>query len=319
MPLQDVLDSGFVGGGNPELVPGSFLFNADNILWQNSLLQPIGGMDRIWQQLLIQRVPVGAVERQGPDDPRWPELSRRQERYVGDLVLLNHPVTSIVSGSNGVRIVAKGQPRSVDFCISTMAPKLLLNTLPANPNDQPLTKLRNALEAADPMVPAIKVGWQAKNRFWEKENHIYGGISWIDEQMGQIWYPSEDFNASTGVLTGAYNRGPAATSFGQLTQAKRLEAALSGGEKLHPRSADGRFPGYRDSVYRGVTIAWQYMPFQQGGWAPVIATRQPEIYKTMVTPLRRLYVAGDTYSYLPGWLEGAVTSADKAVEAIGCA
>src|SRR6185436_18103406 len=26
VPLQDVLDSGFVGGGNPELVPGSFLF-----------------------------------------------------------------------------------------------------------------------------------------------------------------------------------------------------------------------------------------------------------------------------------------------------
>jgi monoamine oxidase len=163
------------------------------------------------------------------------------------------------------------------------------------------------------MVPAIKVGWQARTRFWEKENRIYGGISWTDDDIGQIWYPSEDFNTPTGVLTGAYNRGPTAAKFGDKGQDARIDAALIGGENLHP--------GFAGKVYsdKGVTIAWQYMPFQQGGWAPVIATRQPEIYQTIITPLGRLYVAGDTYSYLPGWLEGAVTSAYKAVDAIGCA
>ena len=69
MALGDILNSGFVGGGNPETSPGSFMFNADNIDWQNSLMQPVGGMDRVWQRLLVQEVPVAAV-RMRNDDPR---------------------------------------------------------------------------------------------------------------------------------------------------------------------------------------------------------------------------------------------------------
>src|SRR5271165_2780554 len=53
------------------------------------------------------------------------------------------------------------------------------------------------------MTPAIKVGWQTVSRFWEEENNIYGGISWTTDIIGQIWYPSEDFNARTAVITGA--------------------------------------------------------------------------------------------------------------------
>jgi monoamine oxidase len=310
VPWDKVLESGFVGGGNPELEPGSFLFNADNILWQNSLMQPIGGMDRIWQRLLVQTIPREAIE-MNADDPREREFEGRSERYVGDLVRLNQPVKRLVSSRDRVTIIpVNGQAWNADFCISTMAPKLLQEALP---NDEYHARLRAALGRADPMVPAIKVGWQARTRFWEKENHIYGGISWTDDDIGQIWYPSEDFNMPTGVLTGAYNRGPTAAKFGDKGQDERIDAALIGGETLHP--------GFKGKVYsdKGVTIAWQYMPFQLGGWAPLIATRQPEIYQTMIMPLGRLYVAGDSYSYLPGWLEGAVTSAYKAVDAIGCA
>jgi hypothetical protein len=57
VPLNETLDSGFVGAGNPETSPGSFLFNSENIFWQTSLLQPVGGMNRIWQQLLLQEIP----------------------------------------------------------------------------------------------------------------------------------------------------------------------------------------------------------------------------------------------------------------------
>jgi monoamine oxidase len=128
---------------------------------------------------------------------------------------------------------------------------------------------------------------------------------------------SEDFNARTGVLTGAYNRGPTADKFGKLTQAQRIAKALEGGQQLHP-STGGNDPGFRGKIYidRGVTIAWQHMPFQVGGWAGLTATRQPEIYQTIIKPQGRLYLAGDVYSYLPGWLEGAVTSVYKAIGAL---
>jgi monoamine oxidase len=314
VPLEDVLKSGFVGGGDPELTPGSFLFNTDNILWQNSLMQPVGGMDRIWQRLLVQRIPEAAI-RLHPNDPRESGMRGRQIRYVGDLVLLKYPVTRIenVQGTKKIRVMTKNSVEVADFCLSTMAPNLLQGILPADQFPRDFTDALGQVE----QVPAIKVGWQARRRFWEKENRIYGGISWTDDDIGQIWYPSEEFNAPTGVLTGAYNRGPVAEKFGRLTQAERIAKALEGGQHLHPATGPNQ-PGFESEIYtdRGVTIAWHYMPYQIGGWAGLTATRQPQIYQTIIKPQGQLFLAGDAYSYLPGWLEGAVTSVYKAIEAL---
>ncbi|MGH7117774.1 MAG: flavin monoamine oxidase family protein [Acetobacteraceae bacterium] len=322
VPLKQTLDSDFVGGGNPETSPGSFLFNGDNGLWQASLLQPVGGMDRIWQQLLLQEIPTNAVQLRN-DDPRAARLKARDaagkgvRRYVGDLVLLNYRATGIHDDPTQSRIrvdYAWTDPVSgragtgaatAEFCISTMAPNLLASIRTSLPD-----WFRTAL-AGVTQTPAIKVGWQARTRFWETEDNIYGGISWTDDIIGQIWYPSEDFGAHTGVLTGAYNRGPAAAVFGSYNQSQRLQAALAGGEKLHP--------GFTQKVYagKGLTIAWQYMPNQVGGWAADTATEQSEIYRKITTlPQGRLYLAGDVWSYLPGWQEGAVTSAYAAIEAL---
>ena len=87
-------------------------------------------------------------------------------------------------------------------------------------------------------IPACKVGWQAKTRFWEKEDRIYGGISWTTDIISQIWYPSSGFHEEFGVLTGAYNRGDQARQFQALTVPERIAAALAGGEKLHPGFTD---------------------------------------------------------------------------------
>jgi monoamine oxidase len=192
---------------------------------------------------------------------------------------------------------------TADFCFSSMAPNLLAR-LPSSLD----ADFRHWLSAVD-QTPAIKVGWQAKSRFWQQENHIYGGISWTSDIIGQIWYPSDDFNAHTGVLTGAYNRGDAATEFGKYDQATRIEKALAGGDLLHP--------GFRDKVYadKGLTIAWHYMPFQVGGWPSDTATTQPIVYEHITDlPQGRLYLAGDAWSYLPGWQEGAVTSVYAALD-----
>lgn len=322
VPLQETLDSQFVGGGNPETSPGSYLYNADNIDWQNSLMQPIGGMDRVWQRLLVQAIPAGSLRiRSG--DPRTRVLQARDgrgrgvRRYVGDLVLLNHRVTGIHEdpGGKAIRIdFAASDPATgktvtgsemADFCFSSMAPNLLAKT-PTS-----LSPEFNKWLAAVDQTPAIKVGWQGRNRFWERENNIYGGISWTTNIIGQIWYPSEDFNASTGVLTGAYNRGEGATEFGKFTQKKRIEEALKGGALLHK---DFAAKVYAD---KGLTIAWHYMPFQVGGWASDTAYTQPDVYQQITDlPQGRLYLAGDAWSYLPGWQEGGITSVYQAIEAL---
>ena len=57
-----------------------------------------------------------------------------------------------------------------------------------------------------------------------------------------------------------------------------------------------------------MTIAWHMMPNQVGGWAVDTAITQPAVYRAITTlPQGRLYLAGDAWSQLPGWKEGAVS------------
>ena len=66
-----------------------------------------------------------------------------------------------------------------------------------------------------------------------------------------------------------------------------------------------------------MTIAWQYVPGQVGGWGDEIYINLAEIYRRITNlPRGRVYFAGDTYSQVPGWQEGSVDSARLAIEFI---
>ena len=168
-----------------------------------------------------------------------------------------------------------------------------------------------------------KVGWQANRRFWENDaNQIYGGISWTDHIIAQMWYPSNDYFSKKGTLTGAYIPGAHkaygeppvvdnARTFGRLSLADRLKTARDGGRRLHPEIADDRIVPLR----LGVSIAWQNVPFQRGQAAdydPADAKDQAA-YARLIEPEGRFVIVGDQVSPLPGWQEGAMMSALYAV------
>lgn len=321
IPLNDILNSGFIGDAdaNPELSPGSYLFNSSNVDWQPTLMQPVGGMDRIWQQLLLQDIPFTAF---------WNTKIQKRPLAtpkVGNLVLLSSKATKVQVLDKGVSVTvqmaghAAPSTHTFDFCVSTMAPSLLGKVLA--PNNIPPDFLSGLAAFSktgewgndptpDLWTPAIKVGWQGKDRFWETKNEIYGGISWTTDIIGQIWYPSEDFTAHTGILTGAYNRGKEAAVYAQQNQQARLATAKVGLGKLHK--------GEENNVTHGMSIAWQYMPHQVGGWASDTASTTPAVYKQIITFKENgyFYCAGDTWSYWPGWQEGSVASAYCAIDAI---
>lgn len=271
------------------------LFAHLNYFWQTSLMQPVGGMDMIWRAFLEQPVPADAAF--GPAAPdRGPSLE--------GLVTLNSPVTSVRNVGDGVEVVhGDGVVDEADFCISTMSPIQFIRAgrgLSSN--------LVNAC-ADIAYDPACKVGWQTRNRFWETDDGIYGGISWTKHIISQIWYPSAGYGGETGVLTAAYNRAAAAYTFGNLPLEKRFELALEGGEKLHPGN-------YRSNVLleTALGVAWQHMPYFSGGWPNDTFENRPESFRRLeeVNPEGRIYLAGDFFSYWPGWQEGAVAAANWA-------
>ena len=91
------------------------------------------------------------------------------------------------------------QEAKADWCVCTI-PLSILSQIPINVS----TPMKAAIDAV-PYASAVKFGLQFSRRFWEEDEHIFGGISYTDLPIRQISYPSTNFNAGgKGVLLGGY-------------------------------------------------------------------------------------------------------------------
>ncbi|MBC8074913.1 MAG: flavin monoamine oxidase family protein, partial [Chloroflexales bacterium] len=242
---------------------------------QSTLLQPVGGMDRIAQAF---------VARLGP-----------RIRYGAE-------VRAIRRAPDGVRVVvatANGRMEELraDVCVCTI-PLPVLATIPVD-----VTPAMQAAIRRVPYASTIKIGLQFARRFWEEDDGIYGGISWTDQPIAQIWYPSWGYGARKGVVQGAYTFGAAADALGALSPQARLAEALTQGARLHAQ--------YRDTYETGFSVAWQRVRYSQGGWAQHGASTEALQAVDGV-----IYLAGEHMSELTGWQEGAVRSAQHVVQQI---
>jgi len=281
-------------------------YQAEEYEWQPTLFQPVGGMDKIWHDGFLPRVKSGGAH-----------------------IHYNFRVTNVdnvkVDGKEKVRIsgFAGNNPITfhTDWCISTIPLPILAQTSNNFSADYKAAIGNVTFE------PTVKVGWQTNSRFWETQDEMYGGISYTTDPITQIWYPSWAYFTQKGILTGAYNYdevcGPQnATDFGKMPPPERLRKAWAGLKKVHPKVTEKDVP-----IELGISIAWQNIPYQLGGWAKdwgcgsvtkcdgsdIVTEQIPEI---LLKSEGRFWVAGDQVSYLSGWQEGAVRSACHAIEGI---
>ena len=255
---------------------------------QPTLFQPVGGMDKIVEAFKAR---VGRLI--------------RYESVVEHIENQNDGGVRIYSSYRGAMM----EPFDADYAICTI-PATVLKDIPNN-----FSTATQEVIANTPYDSAVKIAFQAKSRFWETEDHIYGGISWTnfggDHDVTQIWYPSNGYHRQRGIILGAYIFGVpgfdqnAALSLAAMSPSQRLRVAKEAGERIHPGS-------YRKNVRAGVSRAWSEAPFQKGSWpdfghVPVEALKEPD---------GAVYFAGDLTSALSGWQEGSALSALSAVEAI---
>ena len=80
---------------------------------------------------------------------------------------------------------------------------------------------------------AIKIAWEAP-RFWETEDHIYGGISWVKGLTALVWYPSDRFFAAKGILLGGYTTREELASKPLAEQFELSRAAIDALREKHP-------------------------------------------------------------------------------------
>jgi len=257
--------------------------------WQPTLFQPVGGMDKIVDGF---------------------------KRKIGNLIHYQMEVQKIETKDDGVTLSLRNLKTGArttmiaDYCISNI-PLPLLSKIRNNFADD----FAKAM-AACVYDPACKLGWQANRRFWEdNKNQIYGGISYTDDLITQMWYPSNDYFTKNGTLTGVYNYAEEAVVFGNMSHERRIAAARKGAMKFHPEFGDTKLV----PSDKAISIAWQNIPNEGGGWAEWDTNSQghSKAYTRLLSPDRRFFVVGDQVSQLPGWQEGAMMSAQHVVEQIG--
>lgn len=271
----------------PELLTSSFwkhrVYQPEDYLWQPTLFQPVGGMDGIVKGFLP---------------------------HVMNLIEFDRKVTSIRNSEKGVEVTSVNvrtgyecAPINADWCISTIPFEILDSKVQKDGFSQAYLDGIHAVKGA----PTCKVGWQANRRFWEEDDQIYGGISFIADNITQMWYPSSGFFGQKGTLTGAYNFGDDAIEMGEWDLNKRRDVAYAQAMKLHPKF------GQDVPKNLGLSIAWRNITSQRGGWADWTDKNLPH-YQTFLAPDKRFWISGDQVSFLPGWQEGAMRSANYAIQ-----
>lgn len=240
---------------------------------QPAMLQPVGGMDRV---------------------------ARAFESRVSGAIVYHAAVSEIRKTAAGARVVysdRSGTPAAIeaDYCVVTIPAPVLAGI------DNDFSAAHRAEISGFQYSSPVRVAFQSP-RFWEREHNIYGGITWTDQEITQIWYPNHGFQQAAGIIVGAYIfDGPAGTRFGDMAPVTRVDTARAQAAAVHPQVLD--------QAIHGISVAWQKMPWQQGGWG----TSTPSV---LLAADDNIVFAGEHLSILQGWQEGAIRSAYSAIDQV---
>lgn len=254
------------------------LWNFSAYEFQTTLFQPVGGMGMIGAAFGAE---LGTAIRYGCKVVEIAQDGRRVTVTYTEAGRADGPV----------------RQASADWCVCTI-PLPILSQIPLAVG----APLKAAIDAV-PYVGSVKTGLQFRRRFWEEDERIYGGISYTDQPIAQISYPSAGMNAGgKGVLLGTYTWGGAASyEFTAMDPAERVRRAVEQGTALHPQ--------YPAEFETGISVAWHRVPFAlgcAGDWTDDLRHRH---YDDLCAIDGRLVLAGEHASYLPAWQEGAILSA----------
>lgn len=249
---------------------------------QPTMLQPVGGMDRIAEAL---------------------------HQAVRANVRLGEPVTAIRREGEGVRVEHRSGITRADFAVVTL-PANILARIPSDfsPAKKAALKQANYLKSA-------KIAFEAP-RFWEEEA-ILGGVAWTDRMNENLIYPSDRFYSPRGILVGAYVAGWTH----QDTPDSFVALPFSEQERITRQSVEALHPGKSALLEHPVIVNWGQVPFSEGvgalwGNGPGDTGRRTGAYLELLKPEGPIVFAGEHLSYAGLWQEGSALSAHEALKLV---
>jgi monoamine oxidase len=251
----------------------------ETFTFQATMFQPVGGMDQI---------PEAFAQKLGP------------------IVRLMSEVTSIRRRDNGVSVdyldKRAGKRSSIDasYCLVTIPLKVLAGI------DGDFSAEHRAAIKGVVYGDAVKIAWQSR-RFWEIDEQIYGGISWVKGPTAMVWYPSDRFFSEKGILLGGYATRDAGDLLGKKPLTEQLELSRAAIEALHP--------GRGRELEKPMAVTWSKVPHSLGISARY-TTDQDANYAVLSAPDGPYHFAGEHLSHVGAWQEGAMLSARRTINMI---
>ncbi|MFC4776836.1 flavin monoamine oxidase family protein [Paenibacillus sp. GCM10023252] len=248
-----------------------------------------------YDQQMMMFHPVGGID----------AIAKAFEKKVGHHIKFGSEVMEIKQSDSGVTVVYKNldtgdvKEASGDYCICTI-PLSVLKDVKSDFSPE----MKKAISSIN-YASAGKIGLQFKRRFWEEDEHIYGGSSLTNMDISSIYYPPTKYFAKKGLLLGYYAFGSNADKLGAMSYLERERHALMQGAKIHPQ--------YHQEFESSFSVDWKRVKYNLGGWVSYSADDRKTYYPTLCKPDRRVYLAGEHISYITAWMAGGIESARSVV------
>lgn len=213
-------------------------------------------------------------------------------------IVLNQVVSAIQKNDNCLTVKTKRDLFKADFVISTLPPKLLVDTITFTPSLP--DKLQNiAKQTHTWMAESIKVALTFEEPFWRASNSsgtIFSNVGPITEMYD---HSNGDCYALKGFMNDAYH---------SVSRKQRQQLVLEQLRRFYGDKVDN-FQSYHETV-------WQKDSFTYTDYTQHVIPHQHNGHPVFQTPFwdGHLFISGsETAKAFPGYMDGAVESAHHTV------
>jgi len=233
------------------------------------------------------------------------QIPRAFQRAIGaPRITFNAEVRSVHQTDAGVEVIAldtksgKTVRTTADYVVACL-PLTVLAGVDINLSPETMAAVRSATYS-----DSAKVGLAMKRRFWEEDDHIFGGHLYSDLPIGEFSYPSDGYFSRKGVLLGLYVH---TGILGNEPMQARVEHVLTHASKVHPQ--------IRQEFESAYGVWWKRLKYSQGGFATgAIAARREQLSRVENRIL--IGCAATAPASEPDWQEGAVAAGWQALTSL---
>jgi monoamine oxidase len=236
------------------------------------------------------------------------QLPQAMAAELGDVVVLDAPVTRVRHRGDGVTVTAGGATYDGAWLVLAcpFTPLRAVAFDPPLPDD-----VATAIEGLD-LGPAAKVTLQYAERGWADDpTGATSGFTVSDQPFGIAWSSTDSYGDpdGPGLLT-AFLTGDGAEAAAAQTDAQRIEAVERQFAEAYPQ-LEGQETRHR------ATVAWAKERYTGGGYAVPHPGQVAAFWPVIRAGTGRIRFAGEHTEELAGYMESAVRSGHRIAAELG--